>query len=155
MRILKYTSGLLLWLILLGSSLNARGQADTVRVQGDRLRGVRIGYALASLSLLYFEPQRMIYTVSVDYEAWQDIYPVIEAGYQNVRIKEDNYRYESGGLFARAGLDVNLMQYEGTDVYEMIYAGFRYGISNFKYASYRSIESYWKSHLPRLFTITT
>jgi hypothetical protein len=133
MRILKYTSGLLLLLILLSSSLKAQEHADSAMIPGTRLRGFRIGYDLASLALLYFEPQRMIYTVSVDYEAWQDIYPVIEAGYQSVRIEEDKYRYESGGFFARAGLDVNLMQYERPDVYDMIYGGLRYGISNFNH----------------------
>lgn len=146
MRILKYTSGLLLLILLFsslkaqeqGGSLQEQGEAlrelgDTIQERGSRVRGFRIGYDLASLALLYFEPQRMIYTVSVDYEAWQDIYPVIEAGYQNVHIEKDNYRYASAGFFARAGLDVNLMQYEQTDVYEMIYAGFRYGISHYNH----------------------
>ena len=120
-RTLKYTSGLLL-LILLCSDLIAQQQ-------GERIRGPRIGYDLASLTLLYFEPERMIYTFSIDYEAWQDIYPVIEFGYQNVVIEHDNYRYGSSGIFGRGGVDINLLKYEQTNVYEMFYAGFRYGIA--------------------------
>lgn len=119
-RTLKYTSSLLL-LILLFSSLSAQQK-------GSRVRGPRIGYDLASLVLLYSEPERKIYTFSVDYEAWQDIYPVIEFGYQNVVIDRDNYRYGSSGIFARVGVDVNLYKYEHPNVYEMFFVGFRYGI---------------------------
>jgi len=120
-RILKYISGLLL-LILLSNSMSAQEP-------GSRIRGPRIGYDVAGLALLYFEPERMIHTISVDYEALQDIYPVVEFGFQNVLIDQDNYSYSSDGLFARVGVDVNLLKYEKTDVYEMFYAGFRYGLS--------------------------
>jgi hypothetical protein len=144
MKILKFTSGLL-WLILLNSlpaagqnpdneSAGTAGQNEADLGQegrGSRVRGPRIGVDLASLVLLYFEPERMIYTISVDYEAWQDIYPVIETGYQHVRITKDIYSYSSSGLFVRAGADINVMKYERTDVYEMIYAGLRFGYSNF------------------------
>jgi len=163
MRTLKFTSGLLL-LILWGSPcasgqnqdsepVPAPGRAEpesrtgsegnpqeetgiTREVQGSRVRGPRIRVDLASLVFLYFEPERMMYTVSADYEAWQDIYPVIETGYQHVRITKDIYRYTSSGLFLRAGVDVNVMKYERNDVYEMIYAGLRYGYSNFKHRAY-------------------
>jgi len=121
-RTLKYTLSLLL-LIQLFSSLSAQEQK-----QGSRVRGPRIGYDLAGLILLYSEPERKIYTFSVDYEAWQDIYPVMEFGYQNVVLTRDNYRYGSSGIYARAGVDVNLYEYEKPNVYEMFYAGFRYGI---------------------------
>ncbi|MFC2116032.1 DUF6048 family protein [Bacteroidota bacterium] len=121
-RILKYTLSLLL-LIQLISSLSAQQQ------KGTRVRGPRIGYDLASLTLLYFEPERKIHTFSVDYEAWQDIYPVMEFGIQNVEIDRENYHYVSNGIFARGGVDLNLMQYEHHNVYEMFYAGLRYGIA--------------------------
>jgi hypothetical protein len=121
-RILKYISGLLL-LVLFSNSLFAQEQ-------GSRIRGPRIGYDLAGLGLLYFEPERMIHTISVDYEAWQDIYPVVEFGFQNVLIEYDNYSYSSSdGIFGRVGVDVNILKYEKTNVYEMMYAGFRYGVS--------------------------
>ena len=96
-----------------------------------RVRGPRIGVDLSSLALLYFDPGRMTLTFSVDYEAWQDIYPVIEFGYQTVGIERDIYRYHSNGIFGRFGVDVNLMKYEQTNVYEMFFAGFRYGMSYF------------------------
>lgn len=124
-KILKYTLSLGL-LILLNRPVI--GQEE-----GMRLRGPRIGVDLASISLLYFDPDRMTITLSVDYEAWQDIYPVIEFGYQNVGIEKENYNYNSNGIFGRFGVDVNLMKYEQTNVYEMFYAGFRYGMSYFNH----------------------
>lgn len=99
---------------------------------GMRVRGPRIGYDLASLTLLYFDPDRMVYTISVDYELQQDIYPVVELGYQHVKINRENYLYKSNGLFARVGADVNLLNYnKQVDVYEMLYVGGRYGLSLF------------------------
>ena len=119
-RILKYISGLSL-LLLLSNSLFSQ-------TTGSRVRGPRIGYDAAGFALLYFEPERRIHTFSVDFEALQDIYPVVEFGLQNVLIEKDNYSYSSDGLFARMGVDVNLLKYEKTDVYEMFYAGIRYGL---------------------------
>ncbi len=124
LRILKYTLALLLLLILLNRP--AVGQEA-----GMRVRGPRIGVDLASLALLYFDPGRMTLTFSADYEAWQDIYPVIEFGYQTVKLEKDIYQYQSNGIFGRLGVDVNLLKYEQTNVYEMFYAGFRYGMSYF------------------------
>ncbi len=122
----------LLLLIQPGSRLAAQrsdNAPDTVHQGSLRVRGPRIGFDVAGLALLYFEPERKIYTFSIDYEAWQDIYPVIEFGYQNVVVDRDTYRYGSSGIFARGGVDINLLKYEETNVYEMMYAGLRYGIA--------------------------
>ena len=98
----------------------------------ERVRGPRISYDLASLTLLYFDPVRMLYTVSVDYELKQDVYPVVDLGYQRVKIDDELYRYRSDGYFARIGADVNLLKYDKqVDVYEMMYAGGRYGLALF------------------------
>jgi hypothetical protein len=129
-RILRSISSLLLFLTVLSDPLPAQEI-----VPGTRTRGLRIGYDLAGWSLLYFDPGRMIQTFSLDYEAWQDIYPVIEFGFQNVLLEEEFYTYSSQGIFGRAGVDVNLLKYEGSDVYEMMYAGFRYGLSYFTHYS--------------------
>jgi hypothetical protein len=120
-RTLKYSFSLLAILALM-VQLNAQ----------DRVRGPRISYDLASLTLLYFDPDRMVYTISVDYELKQDIYAVLDLGYQNVKISRDQYNYTSNGLFARIGADINLLNYDKkVDVYEMMYVGGRYGFSLF------------------------
>ncbi len=71
---------------------------------GMRVRGPSISYDLASLALLYFDPDRMVYTISVDYELKQDLYPVIDLGYQHVKINEENYHYASSGCLPGLGL---------------------------------------------------
>jgi hypothetical protein len=120
-RISKYSFSLVLGLAVL-LPLNAQ----------ERVRGPRISYDLASLALLYFDPVRMLYTVSVDYELKQDLYPVVDLGYQQVKIDEELYRYRSNGYFARIGADLNLLNYDKqVDVYEMMYVGGRYGLSLF------------------------
>lgn len=100
--------------------------------EGMRVRGPRISYDLGSLTLLYFDPDRMLYTVSVDYEIKQDVYPVVDLGYQHVKINRDNYLYSSSGMFARIGTDMNMLNYDKqVDVYEMMFVGARYGFSLF------------------------
>lgn len=135
-KTLRYT----LYLLPLLLTHPLRGQSpDTETVSSEtpvpgldstRVRGLRFGVDLGGLSLLYFDPGRMTYNFSLDYEAWQDIYPVLEFGFQEVSLERDSYHYHSGGLFGRAGADVNLLKYEGTKVYEMMYAGLRYGFAS-------------------------
>ena len=120
-RTLKYSFSLLAVLAVMVQS-NAQ----------ERVRGLRISYDLASLTLLYFDPDRMVYTGSIDYELKQDLYAVADLGYQHVKISRDNYNYASNGMFARIGADINLLNYDKqVDVYEMLYVGGRYGISLF------------------------
>ena len=122
-KTLKYSFNLLALLTVM-VQLNAQ--------DGMRVRGPRISYDLASLALLYYDPDRMVYTISVDYEMKQDIYPVIDLGYQHVKINRDNYNYTSSGMFTRIGVDVNMLNYDKqVDVYEMMYVGGRYGFSLF------------------------
>jgi hypothetical protein len=134
-KTLKYSFSLLAMLAVL---MNLDAQ--------DRVRGPRISYDLASLALLYFDPGRMLYTVSVDYELKQDLYPVIDLGYQHLKIQEDHYHYKADGWFARIGADVNLLNYDKkADVYEMLYVGGRYGLSLFSQQAERITvkDSYW------------
>ncbi len=122
-KTLKYFFSLLVLLAVL-VQMNAQ--------DGMRVRGPRISYDLGSLALLYFDPDRMVYTISVDYEMKQDLYPVIDLGYQHVKINQDNYSYTSSGMFTRIGADVNMLNYDKqVDVYEMMYVGGRYGFSLF------------------------
>jgi hypothetical protein len=134
-RTLKYSFSLLTLLVLTVQS-NAQ----------ERIRGPRISYDLASLTLLYFDPDRMVYSISMDYELKQDIYAVLDLGYQHVKISRDQYNYTSNGMFARIGADVNLLNYDKkVDVYEMMYVGGRYGFSLFSQQAENIIipDAYW------------
>ena len=134
-KTLRYSCSLLVMLAIL-VQLDAQ----------ERVRGPRISYDLASLALLYFDPGRMLFKVSVDYELKQDVYPVMDLGYQHVKINRDNYQYGSDGWFARVGTDVNLLNYnKQVDVYEMLYVGGRYGFSSLnQHAGQITVrDSYW------------
>jgi hypothetical protein len=136
-RTLKYSFSLLAILALMVQS-NAQ--------DGMRVRGPRISYDLASLSLLYFDPDRMVYSISADYELKQDFYAVLDLGYQDVKINRDHYKYKSNGMFARIGADINLLNYDKkVDVYEMMYVGGRYGFSLFSQQADNIIitDEYW------------
>ena len=120
-RTLRYSISITTCLLLLLPAMAQEG----------RVRGPRIGYNAGSLALLYFEPERSIHTFSVDYEFKQDIYPVLEFGWQNVEISKDAYRYNSDGVFAKMGVDINLFNYDNPVDYDMGFAGVRYGMSYF------------------------
>ena len=115
------------------------------RAQEERVHGPRIGYDASGLTLLYFQPERRIHTLSLDYEIKREIYPVLELGWQNVKIEKDQYHYHSDGKFARVGLDINLIRDENPVNYDMGFAGFRYGFSYMNQSASHIIieETYW------------
>ena len=109
------------------------------------MRGPRIGYNAGDLILLYFEPERSIHTFSIDYEIKQDLYPVLEFGWQNVEIDHEHFKYSSDGFFARVGADMNLFKYDNPEDYDMGFAGVRYGIAYMTHSArdIRIEEAYW------------
>ena len=134
-RTLRYSISITVCLLLL---LPATAQEG-------RVRGPRIGYNAGSLALLIIEPERRIHTFSVDYEFRQDIYPVLEFGWQNVELSKDAFQYNSGGVFAKVGVDFNRFKYDNPVDYDMGFIGLRYGMSHFTHSAGNIDieEGYW------------
>lgn len=134
-RTFRYSISLSACLILLLPAMAQEG----------RVRGPRIGYNANSLALFLIEPSRQIHTFSVDYEFKQDVYPVLEFGWQKVDLSKDAFHYMSNGMFAKLGVDLNRFKYDNPVDYDMGFAGLRYGISRFTHsASDIDIEEpYW------------
>jgi hypothetical protein len=74
--------------------------------------------------------------------SYKNILLVGEAGYSMFNINNEYYTYNSNGLFARLGMEHNLLK-SGGDNY--IFVGARYGISQFSYQASDIVvtDEYW------------
>jgi hypothetical protein len=126
-------------LLIFVTILPLTGQ-DTLRTYGPR-----IGLDLARFAYLFADPQEIGAELSLDAEAYRNLYTVIETGYNNISEIADLYDYRSGGLYFRAGMDYNFLPVNDRSIHHSITAGFRYGISRFSQNA-RNVtvpEGYW------------
>jgi hypothetical protein len=117
----------------------AHGQ-DTLRTYGPR-----IGIDLARFAYMFTDPPQMSFEASLDFEIHNNIFPVFEAGFGTLSETVDQAAYTSGGMFARLGIDYNLLPLEDRSVHHSITVGFRYGTSFFtQNAEHITVpSSYW------------
>jgi hypothetical protein len=117
---------------------------DTLRTYGPR-----IGIDLARFGYIFADPSEIGAEFSVDVEVYKNLYPVFEIGYGHLSEKSDLFDYASGGSYARAGLDYNLMTIKDRSVHHSITAGFRYGISVFTHHAENAIipSNYWGDYI--------
>lgn len=113
--------------------------------QDERVRGPRIGYDIGGLANIFLEPERSIHSFCIDYEIVQDLYPVVEFGWQDVHINKGMYDYSLHGMFIRAGADRNLFKYSNPADYDMGFAGIRYGFASMDHSAsgIHIAEAYW------------
>lgn len=81
---------------------------------------------------------------SAEIELRPNVYPVAEAGWEKFTIDQDFVNYNSSGPYLRFGLNYNLLAAETKEERDILYLGFRYGISFAKQEvnSYK-IDNYW------------
>ena len=114
--------------------------------QTERTVGLRLGFDVSRLSLYYFQPERKNIEVSSDMELFKRLYPTIELGWNDIKLKNDSlYDYYSNGYYARIGFDHNFLKPENNNDKEMFIGGIRYGYSFFNdYAENIIIkDNYW------------
>lgn len=69
---------------------------------------------------------------------------MIGAGYSNYKYSQDNYDYETNGMFARAGFDFNLLKPKKSSGIYWGGIGLHYGISGYSYeVPSFTTENYW------------
>lgn len=110
-----------------------------------RMDGIRLGTDLTRpFQSLWNKGDRMGVEFSADIELRPNIYPVAEAGWEKFTLDQDFVNYTSSGPYIRAGLNYNLLAAETKDERDILYIGFRYGISlaTQEVHSYR-INNYW------------
>lgn len=110
-----------------------------------RMDGLRVGLDLSrSFQHLWNKGNRYGTELSFDIELVPNLYPVIETGWEKLRVKHDFLDYSSAGSYTRVGFDYNFLVAEHKKDMDIIFVGLRYGfnIANQQVQSY-SISNYW------------
>jgi hypothetical protein len=137
---MKSTSGYIIsgiMCLVLAQSLSGQ---DTLRTYGPR-----IGVDLARFAYYFADPAEVGAEVSLDFEIYNNFFPVFEAGYSSLSDAVDETEYASGGAYARIGLDYNLLPVKDRSIHHSITVGFRYATSIFSHSAENITvpSSYW------------
>ena len=151
MKRMKYISGsissvaLLLCILIRPVQVGAQ---DTLRTYGPRF-----GLDLARFLYVLADPSEVGAEFSVDFEAFRNIYPVLEAGYNTISEEGELFDYSAAGTYARAGLDYNILRNKDRTKHHSITFGFRYGMSVFKHniENIQITSGYWGSYRPEAY----
>ena len=74
-------------------------------------------------------------SLSLDVDLWHRLFPAVEIGVMTADIKEETYKYETIGCFAKLGANYNFINFKSDRRFDHIfYAGFRYGYGYTKYS---------------------
>ena len=103
---------------------------DTLRTYGPRF-----GIDLARFVFILADPSEMGAEASVDFEIFRNLYPVFELGYNSISESEELFNYSAGGIYARAGVDYNLLKGKDRSQHHAFTAGARYGVSVFSHSA--------------------
>jgi hypothetical protein len=114
---------LLLTLAVMNQDLSGQ---DTLRTFGPR-----IGLDLAKFLYYFSDPAEYGAEISVDFEVYKNIYPVVELGYSNMSDSTDLFEYASSGSYGRFGLDYNVLSMKDRSIHHAFTVGARYGLSLF------------------------
>ncbi len=145
MKIFSFT------LILCLLTVISRGQERDLKIKPARtdkyihMDGLRIGMDISrSLQHLWNKGNRYGTELSADMELFPNFYPIVEVGWEKLKIRQDYIGYSSSGSYTRFGFDYNLLVSESQKDMSMVYVGLRYG---FDFASQQVdeylIENYW------------
>ncbi|MDR3095092.1 MAG: DUF6048 family protein [Bacteroidales bacterium] len=105
---------------------------DTTRYPINDMKGVRVGIDLSKLALPLIYSDRTGFEASVDAHIKKNFFAVAEAGWLRVDLKNDTaYHYKANGFYGKLGIDYNLLKSRRPYSNDLLYAGFRYGMSGF------------------------
>ena len=145
MRIFSFT------LILCLLTLISQGQERELKLKPKRtdkfihMDGLRVGLDISrSMQHLWNKGNRYGTELSFDFELVPNLYPVLETGWERLRMRQDYVDYSSSGSYTRLGFDYNLLVAEHPKDMDMVYVGLRYGFdfANQQVKEYL-IPNYW------------
>lgn len=116
--------------------------------------GLRVGMDLSrSFQHLWNKGNRYGTELSFDMELMPNFYPVVETGWEKLKINQDYLNYSSAGSYTRIGFDYNMLVAQSRQDMDIIYIGMRYGfnLANQDIKSFH-ISNYWgdyNSNFPR------
>ncbi|MDR1865474.1 MAG: DUF6048 family protein [Bacteroidales bacterium] len=130
---MRKISGFIISVLLL-VPLWCQGQ-DTTRYPVNAMKGIRLGIDLSKLALpLIYHNERKGVEITVDRYVKGNFFAVVEAGWAGTDLHRDTaYHYRSNGFYGRLGIDYNLLKPRRPYSNDLLYAGFRYGISVFSH----------------------
>ena len=130
-------------LLLLPLWCNAQ---DTTRYPIIDMKGVRVGIDLSKLALPFIYSERKAFEASVDAHIKKNFFAVAEVGWQKIDLKNDTaFHYRSNGFYGKLGIDYNLLKSRRPYSNDLLYVGFRYGMSAFSHQAddITIPEQYW------------
>jgi len=105
---------------------------DTIRYPINAMRGIRIGVDISKLALpILFNGERMGFEATADMHVKNNLFAVAEAGMLHVNLNRDDYQYRGNGVYAKVGVDNNLLKSRRPNSNDIVYTGARYGFSVF------------------------
>lgn len=141
-----------LMICLLTLALNSYGQEQKKKIKPKRtdnfirMDGIRLGVDITRpFQSLWNKGDRMGIEASADMELRPNLFPVAEAGWEKFDLDQDYVNYTSSGAYLRIGVNYNLLTAETKEERDLLYIGFRYGISfaQQEVNSYQ-IDNYWE-----------
>ena len=119
-----------------------------------RMHGIRVGLDLTRPAQhLWHTGDRYGTELSFDIELIPNFFPVLETGWEKLKIDQDYVNYDASGSYTRIGFDYNFLSADHKNDKDIIFVGLRYGFdfANQNITSYR-VENYWgdtSSRFPR------
>lgn len=142
----KYIFSLVFMLISLCSLGQVSGDTSLYAPAKEKeplvFNGIKLGINAGRFSDFLFKPERFSYEGSIDFNLSYKFYGVLEAGFSEISIEEDNYTYSSEGYFYKIGMDYNMLKKHPTDYLGM---GLRLGRADFSHSANNVLinDSHW------------
>ena len=119
--------------------------------QNSTNQSIRFGIDLSPVVLLALDPGRIGVDASLDYEFKPNYFAVAEGGWLNYDMENIGYNYMSKGVYGLVGLDYNFLKDEIRVDNDIVFVGFRYGLSNFQQqADSILFDNYWGTYYTSL-----
>ncbi len=112
--------------------------------------GLRIGADLSKVVKTGIIDEYTTFEINADYKLNKRYYIALEIGMENRTMNETQINFNANGTYFKLGVDYNMYE-NWLDMNNMIYAGFRYAVSNHKQTLNRynvyNTDLYWGENL--------